>query len=302
MSPPPADTAKTKLSASDQNLASNTDVNPEQEKDAGDTTEGGSTTAEHLRAEDSVAAVGGETNKVTTSEGREGSAEADEDADEVVDDDRGDDSPPLPNEDIPPLPQEPPPVEDDGWAPVWEETAQAFYFYNRFTGATQWTNPRVPEASQFVETAPGVTPVAIASTAAQEDATAPSRPAGGYDPSIHGDYDPTAWYAQPASSDPADPSLLSSNPADAYAATGAFNRFTGRWQAADLTPENHNDENKSRRQMNAFFDVDAAANSHDGRSLKAERSGKKLSKTELKQFKEKRKAKKEEKRRAWLRD
>ncbi|OBT72750.1 hypothetical protein VF21_08973 [Pseudogymnoascus sp. 05NY08] len=48
------------------------------------------------------------------------------------------------------------------------------------------------------------------------------------------------------------------------------------WDAADLTPENHNDENKSKRQMNAFFDVDAAANSHDGRSLKAERSGKKL--------------------------
>lgn len=54
--------------------------------------------------------------------------------------------------------------------------------------------------------------------------------------------------------------------------------------------------------MNAFFDVDAAANSHDGRSLKAERSGKKLSKGELKTFKDKRKAKKEEKRRAWLRD
>jgi hypothetical protein len=54
--------------------------------------------------------------------------------------------------------------------------------------------------------------------------------------------------------------------------------------------------------MNAFFDVDAAANSHDGRSLKAERSGKKLSKAELKHFKEKRRVKKEEKRRAWLRD
>ena len=54
--------------------------------------------------------------------------------------------------------------------------------------------------------------------------------------------------------------------------------------------------------MNAFFDVDAAANSHDGRSLKEERSGKKLTKAELKKFKEKRKTKKEEKRKAWLRD
>lgn len=54
--------------------------------------------------------------------------------------------------------------------------------------------------------------------------------------------------------------------------------------------------------MTAFFDVDAAANSHDGRSLKAERRGKTLSKQELKAFKEKRRDKKEEKRRAWLRD
>jgi hypothetical protein len=301
MSPAPDDTAKSKLSASDESLISNIDANTGQDKHGGNSTEGDSAASENLNAEDSVDAVGNETKEATTLDG-EDPVKANKEVDGIEDDDIRDDAPPLPNEDIPPLPQEPPPIEDDGWAPVWEETAQAFYFYNRFTGATQWTNPRVPEASQFVETAPGVAPVAITSIATQEDPSAISRPAGGYDPSIHGDYDPTAWYAQPASSDPADSTVLSSNPADAYAATGAFNRFTGRWQAADLTPENHNDENKSKRQMNAFFDVDAAANSHDGRSLKAERSGKKLSKTELKQFKEKRKAKKEEKRRAWLRD
>jgi len=69
-----------------------------------------------------------------------------------------------------------------------------------------------------------------------------------------------------------------------------------------LTPENFNDDNKARRQLNAYYDVDAVANSHDGRSLKAERSGKKLSKREVKAFKEKRRERKEEKRRAWLRD
>ncbi|RDW60037.1 hypothetical protein BP5796_11643 [Coleophoma crateriformis] len=203
-------------------------------------------------------------------------------------------APPLPEESLPPLPAEAPPAateEDDGWAPVWDQSAQAFYFYNRFTGATQWTNPRVPEAAEA-----SIKPTSAPSP--KEPAT--TRPAGGYDPSIHGDYDPTAWYAQPAEVE-AQPGP-STDPAAQYTATGQFNRFTGRWQAADLNPENFNDENKSKRQMNAFFDVDAAANSHDGRSLKAERSGKKLSKTELKQFKEKRKAKKEEKRRAWLRD
>lgn len=199
--------------------------------------------------------------------------------------------PPLPEEAIPPLPSEAPPAiepQDDGWAPVWEESAQAFYFYNRFTGATQWTNPRVPEVAgpPGVDSAP---PAQASSTAA----------VSGYNPAIHGDYDPNAWYAQPAAPQPV---AQAADSAAQYTATAAFNRFTGRFQDAEITPENFNDENRSKRQMNAFFDVDAAANSHDGRSLKAERSGKKLSRTELKQFKEKRKAKKEEKRRAWLMD
>jgi WW domain len=204
------------------------------------------------------------------------------------------DAPPLPAEEIPPLPAEVPPgatEEDDGWAPIWEETAQAFYFYNRFTGATQWTNPRVPEATPSAP--PGVESQAVATPSA-------SPPKGGYNPAIHGDYDPNAWYAQPAA--PEQPVGQPADPAAQYAASAAFNRFTGRFQNAELTPDNFNDENKSKRQMNAFFDVDAAANSHDGRSLKEERSHKKISKTELKQFKEKRKQKKEEKRRAWLRD
>lgn len=205
----------------------------------------------------------------------------------------------MPTEDPPPLPAEPPPTEikDDGWAPVWDENAQAFYFYNRFTQMTQWENPRVPQSTAGVvdNGPPGST-----------ETVAVKKPvAGGYDPAIHGDYDPNADYAQISSVDSESTSNLPGVSIDAsqnYAATGAFNRFTGKWQSADMNPEKFSDENKSRRQMNAFFDVDAAANNHDGRSLKAERSNKKLSKAELKAFREKRKEKKEEKRRAWLRD
>ena len=216
-----------------------------------------------------------------------------------------DGAPPLPDE-APPLPAEVPPgvptEEDDGWAPVWEASAQAFYFYNRFTGASQWTNPRVPETE--VATAPGVEePRSVISDLLNPPPPVEGTPpAGGYNPAIHGDYDPNAWYAQ--SSVPTDEATkaVSTDPNGQYGATAAFNRFTGRFQNSEITPENYNDENKSKRQMNAFFDVDAAANSHQGKSLKEERSGKKISKTELKQFKEKRKAKKEEKRRAWLLD
>ena len=211
----------------------------------------------------------------------------------------------LPKDDAievaPPLPTEDP--EDDGWDPVWDPSSQAYYFYNRFTRRSQWTNPRVPEVSQpaapgvgnhdrIVERAPGT-----------EDPPPPQqqRPHGGYDPAIHGDYDPTAPYAQ--EQEPAENGEgQTANPAAIYTATGGFNRWTGKWQHSSINPEDHNDENKTKRQMNAFFDVDAAANSHNGKSLKAERSGKKLSKQELKAFKEKRKERKEEKRRAWLRD
>ena len=214
-------------------------------------------------------------------------------------------APPLPDEELPPpLPTENPPSrEDDGWEPVWEPSAQAFYFYNRFSGASQWENPRVPDpaASTAGEAGDGA--------AASASPPAPAPVVGGYNPAIHGDYDPTAPYAQQyeqpgqdAQAAAAAAAAAAAGGADAYAALGTFNRFTGRWQTAEQNPERHNDENKSRRQMGAYFDVDAAANSHDGRSLRAERSAKKLSRKELKMFKEKRKEKKEEKRRAWLRD
>ncbi len=223
----------------------------------------------------------------------------------------------------PPLPDEPPPTSatvpsagDDGWQPVWDETHQAYYFFNRFSGLTTWTNPRIPSL-----TAPGVShapiPIPIPtvssrnSTSVEEedhpDEPQPptrKRPHGGYDPSIHGDYDPNADYALAATQQDQEQQGHHAQQAgeSMYEAKGTFNRFTGKWQSAALTPENFNDESKSRRQMNAFFDVDAAANSHDGKSLKAERSGKKLSKKEVKAFKDKRRSKKEEKRRAWLRD
>lgn len=212
-------------------------------------------------------------------------------------------------EDAPPLPNEPvPQPEDDGWEFHWRDDFNRYIFYNRFTQQWQWENPRVPTAANTEttsSTAPGLVPAGTpaASTSAPSTMSAVGSVAGGYNPAIHGDYDPNAWYAQinKPSSPPEESSTLP-DPAALYASTGQFNRRTGAWQAPDQAPERHGDEAKSRRQMDAFFDVDAAANSHDGRSLRAERAGRRLTKAELKAFKEKRKAKKEEKRRAWLRD
>lgn len=232
-------------------------------------------------------------------------------------------APPLPNEPLPggpsapPLPAEPvPAAEDDGWDFHWNPNDQSYWFYNRFTGVWQKENPRVPTggAPTSTATAAAATPAASTTSAAPLPATDPqtgliSNPtsiAGGYNPAIHGDYDENAWYAQALRAPPPAPASTTlvegQQLAEDHTTAGLFNRHTGAWQTAEQGAERHSDEAKSRRQMRAFFDVDAAANMHDGRSLKAERAGKKPSRAELKAFKERRKAKKEEKRRAWLRD
>ncbi|KAF2742183.1 hypothetical protein M011DRAFT_472416 [Sporormia fimetaria CBS 119925] len=147
------------------------------------------------------------------------------------------------------------------------------------------------------------------SSGAPGTSSPPRRRAGGYNPAIHGSYDPNADYAKATEQDEDEVGVEAAigpggvaTSDQTYAATARFNRFTGRFQDTSLNPENHSDEAKSRRQMSAFFDVDAAASGHDGRSLKEERRRKQLSKKEVKAFKDKRREKKEEKRRAWLRD
>jgi hypothetical protein len=225
--------------------------------------------------------------------------------------------PPLPNEPLPstnsaapPLPAEPVPEQaDDGWEFHWNPNDQSYWFYNRFTGAWQQENPRLTEgAPATTTTAPAATAAPAApGTTDTKTGTGLSNPtsvAGGYNPAIHGSYDENAWYAQNLRAPTADPSSSTAGQQqpEEYTSAGFFNKHTGQWQDAEQGTERHTDEAKSRRQMRAYFDVDAAANMHDGRSLKAERSGKKPSRSELKAFKERRKAKKEEKRRAWLRD
>lgn len=220
--------------------------------------------------------------------------------------------PPLPNEPLPsgasapPLPAEPVPAsEDDGWDFHWNPNDSSYWFYNRFTGVWQKENPRQQTAA--APTAPASEPALAPGLAPGETALSnPTSIAGGYNPAIHGSYDENAWYAQnlhPPTTATTAPTLPGGEQAaEDYTTAAFFNRHTGQWQTEDQGVERHTDEAKSRRQMRAFFDVDAAANMHDGKSLKAERSGIKPSRSELKAFKERRRAKKEEKRRAWLRD
>lgn len=258
--------------------------------------------------------------------------------------DSGGGAPPLPD-DAPPLPDDAFP-DDDGWSHKWDHANNCFYFVNEITGKWQWENPRIPEATgyesyyRFVpdlehfyslftlialhsyanDAAPDMTTTSGApSTSITSGAPGTSPPRrrlhGGYNPAIHGSYDPKADYALEAQREEEEAEAAAqaaaaaanaaaaaslANGAQDYTTAAHFNRFTGKFQDPSVNPDNHNDANKSRRQMNAFFDVDAAANAHDGRSLKAERRSKPLSKKEIQAYNTKRREKKEAKRRAWL--
>jgi len=214
----------------------------------------------------------------------------------------------LPYDDEQPSDDQP---QDDGWEAKQDISSGAWYFLNRITGVSQWENPRVPDDPYGKKA--GVAPGTESYGGAPGTATPGNRgrlsPPGqlytGYNPRIHGDYDPEADYAQyheKGSAQTAGDTPATEGMIGTYDQQATFNRFTGKFQsgAGNQNSEYHNDENKSKRQMNAFFDVDQAANAHEGRSLKAERAGQKLSKKEVKQYNDRRRAKKEQKRRDFL--
>lgn len=128
---------------------------------------------------------------------------------------------------------------------------------------------------------------------------------GGYVPQIHGPYDAKAsyvkWHERKAEAEAAaaaEQTRAALPGAATYESTMTLNRFTGHAQRSGLGPERHSDSAKASRQMNAFFDPDAAANSHDGRSLKEERKGQYQTRKQIQEHKRVNKQKKEAKRRA----
>lgn len=119
----------------------------------------------------------------------------------------------------------------------------------------------------------------------------------GYNPKIHGNYDPKADYAQYHNKKRAEesgsvaPVVLPPG----YGAEMILNARTGHAQAKGPGAEHHSDSAKSGRQMNAFFDADAAANAHEGRSLKEERQKQMYSKQQVAEWKTKKAERKKKK-------
>lgn len=95
--------------------------------------------------------------------------------------------------------------------------------------------------------------------------------------------------------------LERSHPYKEYVFTARFNRFTGKWQNdPNKIPENFTREAKELRQQSFYFDVEATAAAHDGRSFLKERQQRKYTKKEMAQYKKQYKEKKEQRKREWL--
>lgn len=186
---------------------------------------------------------------------------------------------------IPKLPQEPIPQrapdyvvhntsqDDDGWEAIYDESSNNYYFYNRLTKQTTWTNPRVKEDNQ------------------QEDSELVR-----------------------IMTDPKYKELSTYEKYKLYQQLKNNNK-----QTEDQEQEGENEEHGSPAQITAFIDKqaknsdkssvspDALADPSSamnrfskGKSLKAERAGTKVSKQQLKVFKQRQKEKKELKKRKWL--
>ncbi|KAG4301978.1 hypothetical protein PCANB_002026 [Pneumocystis canis] len=91
------------------------------------------------------------------------------------------------------------------------------------------------------------------------------------------------------------------SPYKEYVFTARFNRMTGKWQNdPNKIPENFTEDARALRQQSFYFDVEATLASHDGRSFRAERRQKRLTKKELANYKKLNQKKKEQRKREWL--
>ncbi len=170
------------------------------------------------------------------------------------------------------------------------------------TQESRWEEPKEPYWLWDAEKQQ-LDPAGLQQSSTQPTPNQPDPEYYGYNPKIHGTYDPNAPYAQYHNQKREEEAMAAQGitsqvPSSdgAYNVAGTFNRFTGNFQTGEQSAERHNDFNKSGRQMSAYYDVDAAANSHNGKSLKEERRNEKLSKKQIKELADKRRAKKEKKR------
>ncbi|ORY95320.1 hypothetical protein BCR43DRAFT_492793 [Syncephalastrum racemosum] len=154
----------------------------------------------------------------------------------------------------------------ESWAAAWNEQYQTYYWWNTVTQETTWENP--------YETGRAV---------------APLPPSEGESPAPQ----------EAATSDIAQQQT--------YAYQAYFNTRTGKFQAASdvdrLNPERMSIENRAKRQMQYYFDVDAYTEQRNQERMAAQAGQKRpLTKRDIERFKKAKHEKKMKRAREWLCD
>ncbi|CAO3621377.1 unnamed protein product [Mucor fragilis] len=209
------------------------------------------------------------------------------------------------------------------WTPVWDDNAQAYYWWNTETNETTWINPDASPEEVAAAKAQAASAAAANSNpldflldridnvvkkkldgADETTATSSSTPTD--DNTTTAYYDSSSYATSYDAYSAADPGASSS--ADLYTSQAHFNARTGRFTTqADvnrLNPEMLTIEARAKRQMQNYFDVDSYTEQRNAQIHNAEngRINKKkpLTRKEVEYFKKMKKEKKSKRAREWL--
>ncbi|CDH54087.1 hypothetical protein RO3G_09719 [Lichtheimia corymbifera JMRC:FSU:9682] len=175
------------------------------------------------------------------------------------------------------------------WTAAWDENSQAYYWWNMMTYETTWDNPYEKNALDKVLDQVDAQQEEGGSTAASSPSTSQQ----------HAD----AYQRTTTTPSAATPSFANQS----YTYQAYFNKRTGKFQLASdvdrLNPERMSIENRAKRQMQYYFDVDAYTEERN-RERAAGAAGQKrqLSKKDIERFKRAKHEKKMKRARDWLCD
>ena len=200
-------------------------------------------------------------------------------------------------------------VEQSKWTPVWDDNAQAYYWWNTETNETTWINPDAP-AESYTE---GKSTAASTATTSNNpldflldriDNVVKKKLDGQDQVDTPEQQDP--YYSSTSYDQYYDPN--STTPTESYTSHAHFNARTGRFTTqADvnrLNPEMLSIESRATRQMQNYFDVDTYTEQRNAQIHMADsgRINKKkpLTRKEVEYFKKMKKEKKSKRAREWL--
>ncbi|KAJ8662840.1 hypothetical protein O0I10_001016 [Lichtheimia ornata] len=178
------------------------------------------------------------------------------------------------------------------WTAAWDENSQAYYWWNMMTYETTWDNPYEKNALDKVLDQVDAQQEESGSTAASSPSTTQQQQ--------HAEAYQHSATATPTA---ATPSFANQS----YTYQAYFNKRTGKFQLASdvdrLNPERMSIENRAKRQMQYYFDVDAYTEERN-RERAAGAAGQKrqLSKKDIERFKRAKHEKKMKRARDWLCD